>query len=374
MKFKSIAGAATALAVAGMMFASPAFATEEVTPEITEIVEATPEVIVEAPVEAVVEEAPVVEEAEVPVPVVETKTPAGPVGPITQPEPFKPYEVSVRWIIPATWDFKKTPTYQAAIFPQARGTVIPCNQWAQDDVYSIDDKGDEKLYLSLGDTLEMGEDSAIYKSHTFVKGEACGPVTITVPIFEPTPPTCDTAGSLPFLGNPAAQNPNGYEFPGQGFRVYVSPAFTGAGTYTLTIQKIGAGFDAAFPYGTKVTGETKQTLTVLPATGVTQSTDPEGACYVAPPVEPPVEEEPPATEEPPVVEEQPPVVTETETVALVTEQRAAPAQPVADELAYTGTDEAAATRSLALGLSGALALVLGVGLALLARSRRAQDA
>ncbi|QHB37212.1 hypothetical protein QDA03_gp29 [Microbacterium phage Terij] len=112
------------------------------------------------------------------------------------------------------------------------------------------------------------------------KTTACPPTGITVPALTVTPPTCNADGSLPFLGNPAAQNPNGYEFPGQGFRVYLDRAFDGAGTYTATLQKVGPGFDPAFPYGTKITGgDTTQTLTVLPATGY-QADDPEAPCYV----------------------------------------------------------------------------------------------
>lgn len=117
------------------------------------------------------------------------------------------------------------------------------------------------------------------------KTKACPPVDVTLPTLTVTPPTCTADGTLPFLGNPAAENPNGYEFPGQGFRVYLSPGFTGPGTYTATLQKIGAGFDPAFPYGTKVNGQTKQVLVVEGATGF-QGDNPEAPCYVAvPPTE-----------------------------------------------------------------------------------------
>lgn len=113
----------------------------------------------------------------------------------------------------------------------------------------------------------------------------CPPVEVTLPTLTVVPPTCDTDGTLPFLDNPAAQNPNGYEFPGEGFRVYISPAFSGPGTYTATLQEIGAGFDPAFPYGTKVVGQTSQTLVVEGATGY-QSENPEAPCYVGvPPTE-----------------------------------------------------------------------------------------
>lgn len=122
------------------------------------------------------------------------------------------------------------------------------------------------------------------------KTTVCPPVNVEVPTLTVTPPTCDTDGTLPFLGNPAAQNPNGYEFPGEGFRVYISPAFSGPGTYTATIQKIGAGFDPAFPYGTKVTGETSQTLVVEGAIGYHDNADGQRNCYVAPPVVTPTTE------------------------------------------------------------------------------------
>ena len=118
------------------------------------------------------------------------------------------------------------------------------------------------------------------------KTTACKSAEITVPELTVVPPTCDTDGTLPFLNNPAAQNPNGYEFPGQGFRVYLDRAFSGPGTYTATLQKVGAGFDPAFPYGTKIVGgQTAQQLVVEAATGF-QGTDPEAPCYVAvPPTE-----------------------------------------------------------------------------------------
>ncbi len=117
------------------------------------------------------------------------------------------------------------------------------------------------------------------------KTAACPPVGITVPDLTVNPPTCDADGTLPFLGNPAAQNPNGYEFPGQGFRVYLDRAYAGPGTYTATLQKVGAGFDPAYPYGTKITGgSTTQTLTVAARTGY-QDGDAEKPCYVEVPDE-----------------------------------------------------------------------------------------
>ncbi len=191
------------------------------------------------------------------------------------------------------------------------------------------------------------------------KTTACPPVTVELPTLTVTPPTCDADGTLPFLGNPAAQNPNGYEFPGQGFRVYISPAFSGPGTYTATLQKVGAGFDPAFPYGTKVTGQTTQTLVVEGKTG-TQSTDPEGACYVAPPEEP---EEPttPVTPEEPVTPEQP--VAQPQPVQPVARVAAAP-QSSSEALAETG---AGPVWPVALG--GGLLAALGAGSLLLSRRR-----
>lgn len=107
---------------------------------------------------------------------------------------------------------------------------------------------------------------------------------VVVPALAVTPPTCYADGSLPFTSNPPAQNPNGYEFPGQGFRVYLDKAYTGPGTYIATPQKIGAGFDPAFPGGTKLAAGSNapQTLTVLPSTGPVQSTDPSKPCFVPP--------------------------------------------------------------------------------------------
>lgn len=114
-----------------------------------------------------------------------------------------------------------------------------------------------------------------------IDASCTGPATVVVPDLPVTPPTCTADGSLPFTSNPAAQNANGYEFPGQGFRVYLSPAYSGPGVYTATVQKIGAGFDSAFPNGTKVTGNTSQTLTVLPAIG-NQTADENAPCFTRP--------------------------------------------------------------------------------------------
>ncbi|QKY80337.1 membrane protein [Microbacterium phage Mercedes] len=200
------------------------------------------------------------------------------------------------------------------------------------------------------------------------KTTACPPVTVELPTLTVTPPTCDADGSLPFLNNPAAQNPNGYEFPGQGFRVYLDRAFEGAGTYTATLQKIGAGFDPAFPYGTKVTGQTTQVLVVGHATGY-QSGDAEAPCYVAPPEEPeepttPTEPEEPATPEQPSAPEQP--VAQPATVQQAARVATAP-ETGSQQLAQTGADPLATAWGLT---GGALAVAAGAGLVVLGLRRR----
>lgn len=107
---------------------------------------------------------------------------------------------------------------------------------------------------------------------------AAAPTEIAVPDLQAyvVAPTTLADGTLSFLGNTPAQNPNGYEFPGQGFRVYISPAFAGPGTYTATVQKVGPGFDAAYPDGTKLVGgaSTTQTLVVSPMLATPDTTKP----------------------------------------------------------------------------------------------------
>lgn len=137
--------------------------------------------------------------------------------------------------------------------------------------------GSVSLTLTWSDGFTQ---SGITASAT-VDASCTGPQTVVVPDLPVTPPTCTVDGSLPWTSNPPAQNPNGYEFPGQGFRVYLSPAYAGPDTYTATIQKIGAGFDPAFPNGTKVIGNTTQTLTVLPAIG-NQTADESAPCFTRP--------------------------------------------------------------------------------------------
>lgn len=154
----------------------------------------------------------------------------------------------------------------------------------QFDKYWIRDAKDQAYFDSLKGLNSSADDQSLEPHDYYLKtipAKDCSPVVVTLPELPVLPPTCDAAGSLPWTTNPAAQNPNGYEFPGQGFRVYLDKAYTGPGTYVATLQKIGAGFDPKFPYGTKVTGNTKQTLTVLPATGF-QSEDSTQPCYEAP--------------------------------------------------------------------------------------------
>lgn len=253
-----------------------------------------------------------------------------------------PASVEGWWLLP------NGGTADNVTWPQAvtEADTVPCGVTAQVDTYP---SAEVLATLQADGQLDQGEDYSTVISWRFVVGPKCGPVTITVPTLTVTPPTCDVDGALPFLGNPAAQNPNGYEFPGEGFRVYLDRAFDGPGVYVATIQKVGPGFDPAFPYGTKVTGETRQTLTVEVATG-DQSTDPEGACYVAPPVvEPPVVV-------PPVVT--PPTVTPTPEVTTPTEARTIAAQEVASEkLAATGSDDSGKAVVLLAGLA---VLILGI--------------
>lgn len=374
MRIKTIGGIALAITLLGGMAAPAAYAdelTDEAPLEVAAVVET------EAPVEAVEVETPepepVVEVAPVevakPAPVVETK-----------PAPFSAYRISARWIIPASWDYATTPYYTAAIFPQPAGESIPCNQWAQDDVYLIDSVADEALYASLDDdgVLTMGEDSAIYLTHVFTKGEACVvippvvtyPVVITpaVPTFT-TAPTCDTDGTYVLPEGPAAQNHNptaglhGVEL--DGYHLYVrntSGEFGAPGAYTWQAYGIGAKGNEAYPLGTSVGGKVDSngnpkaggmvsgTFTVAPATD-------DCPVVIDPPVEPPVVIDPPVTVEPPV---EVPVVVEPAIVAAPVAARVS-----TDRLATTGSND-----SPVVGLGIALAVILaGLGAVLFGRRR-----
>jgi hypothetical protein len=79
---------------------------------------------------------------------------------------------------------------------------------------------------------------------------------------EPTPPTCETAGSFDFTGT----------FPN--VSVTVTPTYTGPGVYTLTVTALNG---ATFPDGT--TTKTR-VITVAGAIGF-QSTNPALPCYRA---------------------------------------------------------------------------------------------
>jgi len=96
----------------------------------------------------------------------------------------------------------------------------------------------------------------------------------------PTPPTCDEPGSFSQVAVP-------------GVRFTVSPEYDGPGTYTVTAT-LDNPEASTFPDGT--TAPKSTTVTVSPATGVTQSSNPEAPCYQA---VPPGEENPPPGENPP---------------------------------------------------------------------------
>lgn len=102
------------------------------------------------------------------------------------PEQFVPYQASARWLLPATWDYDTTPSYQAAIFPQDVLTGdVPACRWSQDDIYLLENPAEEALFESLDDdgVLTQGEDSAIYASHVFTAGPPCEE---EVPTYTPT--------------------------------------------------------------------------------------------------------------------------------------------------------------------------------------------
>ena len=167
MKKIIASGAAAFLVFGAVAFSSPAFADDTVPVEETvaaQVVEETP-----------VEEAPVVESA--PVEVVQEAVVKTAPETIQQVAAFVPYAASARWLIPATWDYNTTPSYQSAIFPQLKLLTegVPCGQWSQDDAYWIENAQEEALFLSLDDDgyLTMGEDSAIYATHVFTQGPVC---------------------------------------------------------------------------------------------------------------------------------------------------------------------------------------------------------
>lgn len=103
---------------------------------------------------------------------------------------------------------------------------------------------------------------------------AAAPTVLHVEFPTAVAPQVGVDGTLPFLDWPAAQNPHGFE--GSGFRIYLDREYTGPGTYTMTLQKIGPGVSAEYPDGTIVVdanglkrhpsnGNDTQVVTTLPA-------------------------------------------------------------------------------------------------------------
>jgi len=158
---------------------------------------------------------------------------------------------------------------------------VKCGTTYQFDLYADDAK---TTALVTKGVLNGGDESwpASGQLYNVFTTPACTVTTIEIGPLPVTGPTCDTDGYIPFTKGTPAQNPNGWELDGA--RVYLDKAYTGPGTYVATVQKVGPGFDPKYPKGTKVVGMLKQTLVVLPATGVTQSEDASAPCYVAPPV------------------------------------------------------------------------------------------
>lgn len=128
--------------------------------------------------------------------------------------------------------------------------------------------------------LDNGLETATYvgQSSDFTD-VACGPIVIPVKPFlsaAPTPPTCDTDGTMPNFD--AAQPEH--------FTTQIAPTFNGPGGYVLTVTpKPGYAFDANnLPAGwgyEPQSGAISRALTVGAATHVTQSTDPQAPCFQA---------------------------------------------------------------------------------------------
>jgi len=292
-KIFAAAGLVLSLGFGGLALAGPATADEVGTPTDTaQVVTETPTVESTTPVEA---QKPVSEPNVTPSELPKSTSP----DPVTEVTPVSTEPVQETKTAPVV-------TYHAAIwegalnlqpkFPQALvhdglttstdvhqfdSFATKCGTTYQFDLYADDAK---TTALVTKGVLNGGDESwpASGQVYNVFTTPACTVTTIEVGPLAVNPPTCDTAGLLPLTSWPAAQNPNGYE--GDGFRVYLNKAYTGPGTYIATVQKVGPGFDAKYPKGTKVVGLLSQTLVVLPATGVTQSTDASAACYVAPPV------------------------------------------------------------------------------------------
>jgi hypothetical protein len=205
-----------------------------------------------------VDPAPVVVEPEAQVatdPIVEetlVQAPATLVAPA-----FVPYATSARWLLPATWDYATTPTYQAAIFPQA--VLVgdpPACRWSQDDSYWIESEAEAALFASLDDdgVLVQGEDAAIYASHVFTPGPACAPVYVT-------PTECPSTTTLPTATEAAPRGwgdtkggtwtPAGLQLTAGTEEAYAYLDLTGADQFLLssTLHGLGTTFDAATATG-----------------------------------------------------------------------------------------------------------------------------
>lgn len=102
------------------------------------------------------------------------------------------------------------------------------------------------------------------------------PTAVTMTFPTPTPPTCDVPGSLTI---PGSRGQNG-SYEQNGYRLFVSPEYTGPGDYTITGQKIGPNGQPGYPNGTTTTpaSGTQVKVTVLPATGY-QTTDSTAPCF-----------------------------------------------------------------------------------------------
>ena len=191
MKIRTIAGSLGGVAViaASVFAAVPAFADDVAPPEA--VTESIP--VDTLPVEEVIVELTVADES-----TTQSTVPS-----------FVPHAEHSRWLLPESWDYGTTPSYQPAIFPQDELTTeLPCGRWSQDDTYWIENVHEQQLFDSLNDDgiLTQGEDSAIYASHVFTKGPECEVPPVTCVSdgdwgseSDDTAPT-QTAGGLVFTG------------------------------------------------------------------------------------------------------------------------------------------------------------------------------
>jgi hypothetical protein len=303
-----------------------------------------------------------------------TTSPASPSSQTATPTSAAPAATkTLRWILPGGGTAENVTWPQPVYTKKNVAEFVPCSTvfTVQVDTGPYGTKAEKALADSFDDDgiLTDGEDHGWVQSWYFeaYTSPTCPKVEVVPAAIVPTPPTCDTPGTLGFdLSAPTGAD-NGYNQYALGLRYFVSPVGTGPDTYTVVIQGVGAGaagYEATFPYGTKV-AQTTQTVTVLPATGVAQSTDPSAPCYVAPPKvdEPPAVVTPPTT--PPVVVtpptvEAPPVVNATPVVETV----------AAPELAHTGTTETEAAKAVLVATLGGLLLVFGALLVVVNRVRR----